>query len=64
MASTHDFIVVVDALYEVTPDWMAFVGPRQGLDGCCDLADDFWQFSYDRVTNDNLFHQNFGGNRV
>ena len=43
---------------------MAFVGPRQGLDGCCNLADDFRQFSYDRVTNDNIFQQKSCRNRV
>ena len=79
------------ALYDVTPDWMPFVGPRQGLEGYCDMAggsghlfktgpviarelvlwllegkvaDDFRQFSHDRVAADNLFNQSFGGNRV
>ena len=26
------------ALYDVTPDWIPFVGPREGLDGYCDAA--------------------------
>ncbi|NQU58513.1 MAG: FAD-binding oxidoreductase [Rhodospirillales bacterium] len=79
------------ALYDVTPDWLPFVGPRQGLEGYYDLsggsghlfktgpviarelvdwivdntvADDFRQFSHDRIAAGNLFQQGFGGNRV
>ena len=26
------------ALYDVTPDWIPFVGPREGLEGYCDAA--------------------------
>jgi glycine/D-amino acid oxidase-like deaminating enzyme len=79
------------ALYDVTSDWLPFVGPRGGLDGYYDfsggsghmfktapmiarelvgwivdgrVADDFRQFSHDRVAAGNLFQQGFGGNRA
>jgi glycine/D-amino acid oxidase-like deaminating enzyme len=79
------------ALYDVTPDWLPFVGPRDGLDGYYDfsggsghmfktapmiarelvdwivdgrVADDFRQFSHDRVAAGDLFQQGFGGNRA
>ncbi len=79
------------ALYDVTPDWLPFVGPRDGLEGYYDLsggsghlfktgpiiarelaewildgkvADDFRQFSHDRIAAGNLFQQGFGGNRA
>jgi sarcosine oxidase, subunit beta len=79
------------ALYDVTPDWLPFVGPRQGIEGYYDLsggsghmfktgpviarelvdwilegtvADDFRQFSHDRIAAGNLFQQGFGGNRA
>jgi glycine/D-amino acid oxidase-like deaminating enzyme len=78
------------ALYDVTPDWYPFVGPRSGLAGYADfsggsghgfkiapaigreladwlligkVADDFRQFSHDRIDAGNLFVQSFGGNR-
>lgn len=78
------------ALYDVTPDWYSFVGPRSGLAGYADfsggsghgfktapaigkeladwlltgkVADDFRQFSHDRIAQGNLFVQSFGGNR-
>jgi len=78
------------ALYDVTPDWYPFVGPRAGTAGYADfsggsghgfkiapaigreladwlltgkVADDFRQFSHDRVAQGNLFVQSFGGNR-
>ncbi|TMJ03355.1 MAG: FAD-binding oxidoreductase [Alphaproteobacteria bacterium] len=78
------------ALYDVTPDWYPFVGPRSGLAGYADfcggsghgfkiapaigreladwlltgkVADDFRQFSHDRIAAGNLFVQSFGGNR-
>jgi glycine/D-amino acid oxidase-like deaminating enzyme len=78
------------ALYDVTPDWYPFVGPRVGIAGYADfsggsghgfkiapaisreladwllagkVADDFRQFSHDRVAQGNLFVQSFGGNR-
>jgi sarcosine oxidase subunit beta len=78
------------ALYDVTPDWYPFVGPRSGIAGYADfcggsghgfkiapsiarelagwlltakVADDFRQFSHDRVAANNLFVQSFGGNR-
>lgn len=78
------------ALYDVTPDWYPFVGPRRGLDGYYDacggsghgfkigpaigeeLAEwivngavkgDFAQLSYDRLVDNNLFVQAYGGNR-
>jgi sarcosine oxidase, subunit beta len=78
------------ALYDVTPDWYPFVGPRAGIAGYADfsggsghgfkiapsiareladwlltgkVADDFRQFSHDRVATRNLFVQSFGGNR-
>jgi sarcosine oxidase subunit beta len=78
------------ALYDVTPDWYPFVGPRSGVAGYADfsggsghgfkiapsiarelaewlltgkVADDFRQFSHDRVAANNLFVQSFGGNR-
>jgi sarcosine oxidase, subunit beta len=79
------------ALYDVTPDWLPFVGPRDDLDGYYDfsggsghmfktapiiareladwivdgrVADDFRQFSHDRIAAGNLFQQGFGGNRA
>jgi sarcosine oxidase subunit beta len=79
------------ALYDVTPDWLPFVGPRDGLEGYYDfsggsghmfktapmiarelvdwildgrVADDFRQFSHDRIAAGNLFQQGFGGNRA
>jgi len=78
------------ALYDVTPDWYPFVGPRKGIAGYADfsggsghgfkiapsiarelagwlltgkVADDFRQFSHDRVAAGKLFVQSFGGNR-
>jgi len=78
------------ALYDVTPDWYPFVGPRTGIAGYADfsggsghgfkiapsiareladwlltgkVADDFRQFSHDRVAGGKLFVQSFGGNR-
>jgi sarcosine oxidase subunit beta len=78
------------ALYDVTPDWYPFVGPRPGIAGYADfcggsghgfkiapaigreladwlltgkVADDFRQFSHDRIAAGNLFVQSFGGNR-
>ncbi len=78
------------ALYDVTPDWYPFVGPRGSISGYADfsggsghgfkiapsiaselagwlltgkVADDFRQFSHDRVAAKNLFVQSFGGNR-
>jgi len=78
------------ALYDVTPDWYPFVGPRAGTAGYADfcggsghgfklapsigreladwlatgrVADDFAQFSHDRVAAGKLFVQSFGGNR-
>jgi glycine/D-amino acid oxidase-like deaminating enzyme len=78
------------ALYDVTPDWYPFVGPRSGITGYADfcggsghgfkiapsiarelvgwlltgkVADDFRQFSHDRIAAKNLFVQSFGGNR-
>jgi glycine/D-amino acid oxidase-like deaminating enzyme len=78
------------ALYDVTPDWYPFAGPRAGIAGYADfsggsghgfkiapaigreladwlltgkVADDFRQFSHDRVAQGNLFVQSFGGNR-
>ena len=78
------------ALYDVTPDWYPFVGPRAGVAGYADfsggsghgfkiapaigreladwlltgkVADDFRQFSYDRIATNALFVQSFGGNR-
>ena len=78
------------ALYDVTPDWYPFVGPRTGTRGYADfcggsghgfkiapaigkeladwlltekVAEDFSQFSHDRVAADRLFVQSFGGNR-
>jgi len=78
------------ALYDVTPDWYPFAGPRSGIAGYADfsggsghgfkiapsiareladwlltgkVADDFRQFSHDRVAAKNLFVQSFGGNR-
>ena len=79
------------ALYDVTPDWLPFVGPRSGIDGYYDASggsghafktgpifgrelsewivkgtvrDDFQQFSFDRISDENSFVQAFGGNRV
>ena len=79
------------ALYDVTPDWIPFVGPRSGIDGYYDASggsghafktgpifgrelsewivkgtvrDDFQQFSFDRISDENSFVQAFGGNRV
>jgi glycine/D-amino acid oxidase-like deaminating enzyme len=78
------------ALYDVTPDWYPFVGPRADVAGYADFsggsghgfkiapaigrelasglltdkfADDFRQFSHDRIAANNLFVQSFGGNR-
>jgi len=78
------------ALYDVTPDWYPFIGPRQDIGGYYDasggsghgfkigpamgreLADwivdgrakeDFAQLSYDRVAQNRLFKQSYGGNR-
>ena len=78
------------ALYDVTPDWYPFVGPRRGVAGYADfsggsghgfklapaigreladwlltgkVADDFRQFSHDRIGQGKLFVQSFGGNR-
>jgi len=78
------------ALYDVTPDWYPFVGPRNGIAGYADfsggsghgfkiapsiareladwllagkVADDFRQFSHDRIAAGKLFVQSFGGNR-
>ena len=78
------------ALYDVTPDWYPFVGPRSGIEGYADfsggsghgfkiapsiakeladwlltgkVADDFRQFSHDRIAAGKLFVQSFGGNR-
>jgi glycine/D-amino acid oxidase-like deaminating enzyme len=78
------------ALYDVSPDWYPFVGPRSGISGYADfsggsghgfkiapsiareladwlltgkVADDFRQFSHDRVAAGKLFVQSFGGNR-
>lgn len=78
------------ALYDATPDWYPFAGPRTGVTGYADawggsghgfklgpaigrrLADwivdgntdeEFKQMSYDRVGEDRLFVQRFGGNR-
>jgi len=78
------------ALYDVTPDWYPFVGPRARIAGYADfsggsghgfkiapsiareladwlltgkVANDFRQFSHDRVEAKNLFVQSFGGNR-
>jgi len=78
------------ALYDVTPDWYPFVGPRSGLGGYADFcggsghgfkvapaiarelaawlltgraAEDFRQFSHDRIADRKLFVQSFGGNR-
>ncbi len=78
------------ALYDVTPDWYPFVGPRAGVAGYADfsggsghgfkiapaigaelaqwllagkVADDFRQFSHDRIAAGRLFVQAFGGNR-
>jgi glycine/D-amino acid oxidase-like deaminating enzyme len=78
------------ALYDVTPDWYPFVGPRSGIAGYADfsggsghgfkiapsiarelagwlltgkVADDFRQFSHDRIAAGKLFVQSFGGNR-
>ena len=78
------------ALYDVTPDWYPFVGPRAGIAGYADfcggsghgfklapaigreladwlltgtVADDFRQFSHDRIAASAMFVQSFGGNR-
>jgi len=78
------------ALYDVTPDWYPFVGPRSSIGGYADfsggsghgfkiapaigrelaswlltggVADDFRQFSHDRIASGKLFVQSFGGNR-
>lgn len=78
------------ALYDVTPDWYPFVGPRAGLSGYYDAsggsghgfkigpaigrelagwiidgrcAEDFAALSYDRVAEQRLFRQSYGGNR-
>jgi len=78
------------ALYDVTPDWYPFVGPRSDIGGYADfnggsghgfkiapaiarelatwlltgaVADDFRQFSHDRIAGGKMFVQSFGGNR-
>jgi len=78
------------ALYDVSPDWYPFVGPRADIAGYADfsggsghgfkiapsiareladwlligkVADDFRQFSHDRIAAGKLFVQSFGGNR-
>jgi sarcosine oxidase subunit beta len=78
------------SLYDVTPDWYPFAGPRVGVKGYADawggsghgfklapaigrrLADwiidgetddEFRRLSHDRVAQDRLFVQKFGGNR-
>lgn len=78
------------ALYDATPDWYPFAGPRTGVAGYVDawggsghgfklapaigrhLADwildgktdeAFRQMSHDRIAEDRLFVQQFGGNR-
>ncbi len=78
------------ALYDVTPDWTPFFGPRAGIGGYFDASggsgnsfktgpilarelvdwiledrvrDDFRQLSHDRIGQNNLFRQAFGGNR-
>ena len=79
------------ALYDVTPDWNPFVGPRAGLSGYADAsggsghgfkigpaigrelaawiadgtaADDFCQFSHDRIALKKMFTGAYGGNRA
>ena len=79
------------ALYDVTPDWIPFVGPRSDINGYYDASggsghafktgpifgrelaewivtntvrDDFRQFSFDRLSEEKVFQQAFGGNRV
>ena len=79
------------SIYDVTPDWIPFVGPREGIKGYFDASggsghafktgpifaselaewitkdrvkDDFRQFSFDRIKNNQMFIQSFGGNRV
>lgn len=78
------------ALYDVTPDWYPFVGPRDDVKAYVDfsggsghgfkiapgiaeelaawlvtgkVAEDFKQLSYDRIAQDRLFVQSYGGNR-
>ena len=78
------------SLYDVTPDWHPFIGPRSGITGYYDasggsghgfkfgpafgaelagwiandeVAEDFSQFSFDRLAAENPFVQTFGGNR-
>ncbi|MGY2803803.1 NAD(P)/FAD-dependent oxidoreductase [Bradyrhizobium sp. USDA 4506] len=78
------------SLYDVTPDWYPFAGPRTGVGGYADawggsghgfklapaigrhLADwlidsrtddEFRQLSHDRIAQDRLFIQKYGGNR-
>jgi glycine/D-amino acid oxidase-like deaminating enzyme len=78
------------SLYDVTPDWYPFAGPRSGTQGYADawggsghgfklapaiarrLADwivkgstdgEFDRLSHDRIANDRLFTQKYGGNR-
>lgn len=78
------------SLYDVTPDWYPFAGPRNGVEGYADawggsghgfklapaigrrLADwiidgktddEFRRLSYDRIADDRLFVQKYGGNR-
>jgi sarcosine oxidase subunit beta len=78
------------SLYDVTPDWYPFVGPRRDVEGYADasggsghgfklapalgahLAEwirgnsvppDVQRLSYDRVLEDRLFVQKYGGNR-
>ncbi len=78
------------ALYDVTPDWYPFVGPRGDVAGYADFnggsghgfkiapglaeelagwlltgdaAPDFAQLAHDRVAQNRLFVQSYGGNR-
>jgi sarcosine oxidase subunit beta len=78
------------ALYDATPDWYPFAGPRTGVKGYADawggsghgfklgpaighrladwivdnkMDDEFRQMSHDRIAEDRLFVQRFGGNR-
>ena len=78
------------SIYDVTPDWYPFIGPRQDVRNYYDMnggsghgfkfgpafgeeladwivsgkvAEDFAQFSYDRLAAGKSFVQTFGGNR-
>lgn len=78
------------ALYDTTPDWFPFVGPRTGVKGYADVwggsghgfklgpaigrrladwivdgktDDEFRELSHDRIAENRLFVQRFGGNR-